>query len=159
MKNEKLKLVAKYCYAHPHPALTVDVVVVTRGARPMVLLIRRKHAPFAGSWAIPGGYVEIDEPLEDAARREMREETGLDVGRLEQLHTFGDPRRDPRERTISVVYLARVEASEVKPHAGDDAAEVGWFNLQEPPELAFDHKEILAHVRRRLKRKSRDSRN
>jgi 8-oxo-dGTP diphosphatase len=139
-----------YCYEYPHPAVTVDIVVVTRGARPKVLLIRRKHAPFAGCWAVPGGYVEIDEALEDAARRELREETGLTVAGLEQLYTFGDPKRDPRERTISVAFLARVAATDSKPQAGDDAAEIGWFSLQKPPKLAFDHREILAHARRRL---------
>jgi 8-oxo-dGTP diphosphatase len=116
-------------------------------------LIRRKLAPFAGCWAIPGGYVEIDEALEDAARRELREETGLEAQRLEQLYAFGDPKRDPRERTISVAYLTRVTAVEAKARAGDDAAEVGWFNLQRPPALAFDHKIILACVRRRLARR------
>jgi 8-oxo-dGTP diphosphatase len=144
----------KYCYTYPHPAVTVDIVVVTRGARPKVLLIRRKHAPFAGCWAIPGGYVEIDEALEDAARRELREETGLKVDGLEQLYTFGDPGRDPRERTISVAFLTQVAATDAKPHAGDDAAEVGWFSLQKPPALAFDHREILAHAREWPKRNS-----
>ncbi|SRR6266851_2276575 len=140
----------KFCYEYPHPAVTVDIVVVTRGVKPKVLLIRRKHPPFAGCWAIPGGYVEIDEALEEAARRELREETGLKGDGLEQIYTFGDPGRDPRERTISVVYLTRVAATGAKPQAGDDAAEVGWFSLQKPPKLAFDHREILAHARRRL---------
>jgi len=143
----------KYTYAYPHPAVTVDIVVVTHDPTPKALLIRRKNAPFEGCWAIPGGYVEIDEALEDAARRELREETGLKVDRLEQLHTFGDPKRDPRERTISVVYIARVTTTKVKTQAGDDAVGVGWFSLRKPPELAFDHREILAHARRRLTRR------
>src|SRR5438132_13310292 len=92
----------KYCYDYPRPAVTVDVVLVTLEKEPHVLLIRRKHDPYAGKWAIPGGFIDIDEPLESAARRELREETGLEVGPLEQLHTFGTPDRDPRGRTISV---------------------------------------------------------
>src|SRR5437016_2433978 len=101
----------KYTYDYPRPAVTVDTVIVTQGPKPRVLLIRRKHAPFEGMWAIPGGYVEPDETLEVAARRELQEETGIDAKQLEQLHTFGDPGRDPRGRTISVVYLALVDAA------------------------------------------------
>jgi 8-oxo-dGTP diphosphatase len=140
----------KYCYDHPRPAVTVDVVVVTRGDPARVLLIRRKHEPFAGMWAIPGGFVEMDETLETAAKRELREETGIRAGRLEQLHAFGDPRRDPRGRTISVVYLALVDAEKLNPQAADDAKEVGWHLLRRLPSLAFDHAKILALVRRRL---------
>jgi 8-oxo-dGTP diphosphatase len=145
-KNKK-----KYTYDYPRPAVTVDAVIVTRERTPRVLLIRRKDDPFAGTWAIPGGFVDMDESLEQAARRELREETGLDVDHVEQLHTFGDPGRDPRGRTISVVYLARVDAAKVKPRAADDAAEVGWHDLRRLPPLAFDHADILACVRRRLK--------
>jgi len=144
----------KYTYDYPRPAVTVDIVVVTRGPRPRVLLIRRKHDPFAGWWAIPGGFVEMDETLEAAARRELKEETGLSVDGLEQLYTFGDPWRDPRGRTIAVAYLTRVDEKRVRPQAGDDAGEVGWFSLQRPPALAFDHREILGHVRRRLRGRS-----
>lgn len=142
-----------YCYEYPRPAVTVDVVIVARGRPARVLLIRRAHAPFAGMWAIPGGFVDMAEKLEDAARRELREETGVKAGELEQLHTFGDPKRDPRGRTISVVYLARVDANKVKPRAADDAAEVAWHRLDEPPPLAFDHAAILACARQRLKRR------
>src|SRR4051812_32117121 len=117
----------KYCYEYPRLAVTVDVVIVTREAKPRVLLIRRKDKPFAGSWAIPGGFVNMDEAIDDAARRELQEETGVRVKHLEQLHTFGDPRRDPRGRTITVAYLALVDAGKLQPRAGDDAAEVGWF--------------------------------
>jgi 8-oxo-dGTP diphosphatase len=148
----------RYTYDYPRPAVTVDIIVVTRGRKPKVLLIRRKHDPFAGCWAIPGGFVEMDETLEAAARRELKEETGVTVGGLEQLYTFGDPGRDPRGRTIAVAYLTRVNEKRVKPKADDDAAEVGWFSLQHPPPLAFDHREILAHARRRLKERSRRAR-
>ena len=147
----------KYTYDYPRPAVTVDTVIVAREAKPRVLLIRRKSEPFAGLWAIPGGFVEPDETLDDAARRELFEETGVDLrsdkagGRLHQLHTFGAPGRDPRGRTISVVYLALIDEAKLRPRAGDDAAEVGWFSLQRPPRLAFDHQEILACARRYLK--------
>jgi 8-oxo-dGTP diphosphatase len=140
----------KYCYDYPRPAVTVDIVILTRGTKPRVLLIRRKNEPFAGMWAIPGGFVDMDETLEAAARRELREETGVEAALLQQLHTFGDPGRDPRGRTISIVYLARVHAKQVKPQAADDAAEVGWHDLGRLPALAFDHDQILACVRKRL---------
>src|ERR1700730_2958691 len=98
----------EYIYEYPRPAVTVDIIVVTRGPKPKVLLIRRKHDPFAGCWAIPGGFVEMDETLEAAARRELKEETGVTVDSLEQLYTFGDPGRDPRGRTIAVAYWTEV---------------------------------------------------
>jgi 8-oxo-dGTP diphosphatase len=141
----------KYVYEYPRPAVTVDMVIVTRDASPRLLLVRRKNDPFAGCWALPGGFVEIDEDLDDAARRELREEAGIEVKAPIQLRTFGAPGRDPRGRTISVAYLALVDASRVEPHAGDDAAAVGWFSLRRPPALAFDHKDILACARRYLK--------
>jgi 8-oxo-dGTP diphosphatase len=140
----------QYCYDYPRPAVTVDVVVVTGEEDPRVLLIRRKQEPFIGSWAIPGGFVEMDETLEAGARRELREETGIQVGVLKQLHTFGDPGRDPRGRTIAVVYLVQVDADRLEVRAGDDAAEAGWHLLRQPPPLAFDHDQILACARQRL---------
>ena len=140
----------KFTYDYPHPALTVDVVLATREPRPRVLLIQRKKDPFAGSWALPGGFVEEDEKLADAARRELKEETGLDGDDIEQLYTAGDPGRDPRGWTVSVVYLARVDAKQLKPVAADDAKAVGWFPLDKLPKLAFDHAMLLARVRARL---------
>jgi 8-oxo-dGTP diphosphatase len=145
----------RYTYDYPRPALTVDIVVVTRGRRPRVLLIRRKHDPFAGKWAIPGGFVDEGETLEAAARRELREETGLEVNELEQVRTFGDPGRDPRGWTIAVAHLARVDPRAVRPQAADDAAEVAWHPLDELPPLAFDHADILAVARTRLKSRKR----
>jgi 8-oxo-dGTP diphosphatase len=145
---ESIMAAGKYIYDYPRPAVTVDVVIVTREERPRVLLIRRKHEPFAGAWALPGGFVDMDEPLDMAANRELLEETGVPAQELVQLHAFGAPGRDPRGRTISIAYLAEVEPDAVKPKAADDAAEVGWFSLQRPPSLAFDHKEILACARR-----------
>ena len=137
-----------------YPSLTVDVVVVApRQGRPHVLLIRRGHPPFAGRWALPGGYVEPFEPLETAARRELWEETGAAPRRLEQLHAFGDPGRDPRGWTVSIAFLAVLDEDEVESwdlRAASDAGELGWFDLADPPPLAFDHAEILAHARQRL---------
>jgi 8-oxo-dGTP diphosphatase len=141
------------------PSVTVDIVVVApAAARPepaygllsgrlWVLLVQRKRAPFEGQWAIPGGFVEPDETLAQAARRELREETGLEPERLEQLHTFGAPGRDPRGWTISVAHLALLSAEQAavwRPQAGSDAGAVGWFDLEHPPDLAFDHARILA---------------
>jgi 8-oxo-dGTP diphosphatase len=137
----------KYCYDYARPAVTVDIVVVTREKRPQVLLIRRKHEPFAGCWALPGGFVDEGETLVQAARRELHEETGLRLSRLEQLFTFGDPGRDPRGWTVSVAFITQVDAKKVKAVAADDAAEVGWHLVDRPPALAFDHRTILSHAR------------
>jgi len=134
-----------FCYAYPRPSVTVDVALVTEEKPPRVLLIRRKADPFAGKWALPGGFVDENERLIDAARREIKEETGLDVAHLQQVQTFGDPGRDPRGWTVSVVFLGRV-GPRLTPIACDDAAEAGWFPLDAPPPLAFDHAEILGQV-------------
>ena len=139
----------QFSYDYPRPALTVDIVVATREEPPRVLLIRRKKDPFAGKWALPGGFVDENEPLATAARRELEEETGAKVSELEQLYTAGDPGRDPRGWTVSVVYLARVEKA-TRAKAADDAAEVGWFPLDDLPALAFDHAMILARAKARL---------
>ncbi|MBN1656865.1 MAG: NUDIX hydrolase [Anaerolineae bacterium] len=128
-------------------------VVAPRRGGWQVLLVQRARAPFLGQWALPGGFVEPYEPLEVAARRELLEETGIEAAHLEQVHTFGEPGRDPRGWTISVAHLARVseeEAAEWQPHAGSDAGDVGWFDLDALPTLAFDHAEILMHVREKL---------
>ncbi len=140
----------KHGYEFPRPALTVDLVLITTEARPRVLLIKRKKEPFAGQWAFPGGFVDENEPLEAAARRELQEETGLQVDRLEQLQTFGDPGRDPRGWTVSVAFLGRVDAAKLTPVAADDAAEVAWHFVDAPPKLAFDHGNILQVARQRL---------
>ena len=139
------------------PWVTVDVIVVVPdaagGGRFRVLLIRRRNPPFEGRWAIPGGFVEPGETLEAAARRELQEETGLEPRRLEQLRAFGAPGRDPRGWVISIAHLALVDAGEAaawQPRAASDADDVAWFDLDEPPPLAFDHQEILAHARRSL---------
>ena len=136
------------------PSVTVDVVVIAllEGSH-KVLLVERRKPPFQGCWALPGGFVEPDETLEAAARRELHEETGAQPARLEQLHTFGDPGRDPRGWTISVAYLAVVDGDEVQAgnlQAGSDAETVCWFDLHDLPPLAFDHREIVACARQRL---------
>lgn len=140
----------KHTYDYARPALTVDVAIVTREARPRVLLIRRAKDPFAGSWALPGGFVDENEKLADAARRELVEETGVTAADLEQLYTAGDPGRDPRGWTVSVAYLAQVAPDALKPVAADDAQEVGWWPLDELPSLAFDHAMLLGRVKARL---------
>jgi len=143
-----------YTYEFPRPMVTVDAILVREGGRPgaprEVLLVRRGQEPFEGMWAIPGGFVEMDEDLARAARRELMEETGLDVDSLEQFRTFGKPGRDPRGRQITVAYLAIVSRELPSPRAGDDAAEAGWFGLDALPPLAFDHAEVLARVRARI---------
>jgi 8-oxo-dGTP diphosphatase len=126
--------------------VTVDVVLFARGPELQVLLIERGHAPFAGRWALPGGFLDLDEELEQAARRELREETGLEVGELAQIGTFGKLGRDPRGRTISVVFGA-VCAEAMLPEPGDDAARAEWFAADRLPQLAFDHDEIMAAAR------------
>lgn len=139
---------------YERPSVTVDVIIfsVMKGEL-KVLLIKRKNWPFEGMWAIPGGFVDMDEPLEDAAARELYEETGVEGVYLEQFHTFGQPNRDPRTRVISVAYLALVEAGQLQPRAADDATDVGWFSVHNLPPLAFDHVDILKCALRRLRHK------
>ena len=140
----------QHTYDYPRPALTVDVVLLTRDDPPRALLIRRKKAPFAGSWAFPGGFVDDGETLVEAARRELIEETTLTAPELEQLYTAGDPGRDPRGWTVSVVFLGRVDRQKAKPKAADDASAAKWFPLDDLPELAFDHAMILERAKARL---------
>ncbi len=117
-----------------------------------VLLIRRKKWPFADYWAIPGGFIQMDETLEQSALRELHEETGVDDVYLEQLYTFGDPDRDPRTRVISVVYFALVGADQARRVCGgDDAAEARWWSMVDLPALAFDHERILRYAHQRLR--------
>ncbi len=144
-----------YTYEYPRPALTVDVVVFTvRDDRLQVLLIRRAQPPFEGRWALPGGFVGMDESLEEAALRELEEETGLREVYLEQLYTYGDPNRDPRGRVITVAYFALVPTdARVRVSGGDDADSARWFPVDDLPPLAFDHAEIIAYAVRRLRYK------
>ena len=147
-----------WTYAYPHPAVTVDVVIFSIVDDALsVLLIRRGRAPFEGAWALPGGFVDIDESLKRAALRELREETGLRAAWLEQLYTFGHPQRDPRERVISVAYFALVAAGSAEPQAGSDASDTRWFAVDRLPELAFDHNKIVAKARERIREKAETS--
>ena len=143
--------------SYPRPSVTADVVVwAVRAGSPHVLLIRRRAWPFEGHWALPGGFMEITETLEEAARRELAEETGLTDVVLEPLRPFDRPDRDPRKRVITMAYLALVpgEDTDLAMRAGDDATDVAWWPLAQLPPLAFDHDEVIAaaraHLRRRL---------
>lgn len=129
-----------YTYPYPRPAVTVDAILVSR--QNTVLLIERGREPYRGKWALPGGFIEMDEPLDVACRRELEEETGLRVGELKQFRAYGTVNRDPRHRTISVLFYAFTD-DEPEACAGDDAANVRWFPIDRLPELAFDHQQIL----------------
>ncbi|MFP2959605.1 NUDIX hydrolase [Myxococcus sp. 1LA] len=145
-----------YTYEYPRPALTVDCVVFGLDDEDLkVLLIRRGVEPFAGRWALPGGFVRMEESLEDAARRELEEEAGIRPNHLEQLYTFGTPGRDPRGRVVTVAYFALVKLSDHVPHASTDAKEAAWFSVWDTPKLAFDHADVLGTALQRLKGKVR----
>lgn len=146
-----------YTYDYPKPAVTVDCVVFGLDAEHdlKIMLIQRGIEPFKGEWALPGGFVKIDESLETAALRELKEETGVDDIFLEQLYTFGQPGRDPRDRVITVAYFALINLSDHPIHAQTDAKDVAWFSLEELPKVAFDHGEIIATASQRLKGKLR----
>jgi 8-oxo-dGTP diphosphatase len=135
-------------------SVTVDVVIFTiREGALQVLLVRRGIPPFEGQYAIPGGFVREDELLEDAARRELEEETGVRNVFLEQLYTFGDPARDPRGRVITVAYYALIATDKISLAASGDAAEARWFSMSDLPPVAFDHQRILDYALERLRNK------
>jgi 8-oxo-dGTP diphosphatase len=145
-----------HTYEYPRAALTVDCVVFGfDDAELKVLLIKRGIAPFKGKWALPGGFVRVEETVDEAARRELSEETGLSNVFLEQLYTFGAVNRDPRERVVSVAYYALVALAEHPATGATDASEAGWFPVSAPPALAFDHAAILATAVERLRGKVR----
>jgi 8-oxo-dGTP diphosphatase len=140
---------------YERPSVTVDVVIFTViNGELHVLMVLRRRWPYEGYWAVPGGFINMDESLEQAARRELEEETGVRNVYLEQLYTFGKPQRDPRTRVISVAYIAIVRADVQELHVSDESSDVRWFPVRTLPEkLAFDHEEILNYALSRLRSK------
>jgi 8-oxo-dGTP diphosphatase len=131
-----------FTYKYPRPAITADCVVITREAEPKVLLIQRGDEPFKGCWAFPGGFMNMDETTEQCAIRELEEETGLVVSTLQQIGAYSKVDRDPRGRTVTVAYLARIDAP-LAVMGQDDADKAEWFPLSALPSLAFDHEDIM----------------
>ena len=139
-----------YTYDYPRPAVTTDCVIFGYDGKELkVLLIERGIEPFKGCWAFPGGFLNMDEDALAGARRELKEETGLEDAFIEQFHTFSEPGRDPRGRVITIAHYALVKIQEVE--GGDDAAQARWFPIGEVPPLAFDHDRILRMAISRLK--------
>ena len=133
----------KYVYDWPRPMITVDAVVFdVSDGKPKLLLIKRANEPFKGKWAFPGGFVDMNEELQDAAARELAEEAGLTGIKLQQLHTFGKCGRDPRGRNITVAFIGITKNSKIK--SGDDATEAKWFEIDNLPPMAFDHNDVAA---------------
>lgn len=147
-----------HCYPYERPALTVDCLIIGENqfAKPdqprlHLLLIQRKHAPFANAWALPGGFVEPHEDPHDAALRELHEETSVQTAAVTQLYTVGTPHRDPRGWTVSIVYYAFIDIAQHTPIAADDAAAAEWFAIDAlPTDLAFDHAGIIAYAKEKL---------
>ena len=143
-------------YKYHRPSLTVDCVVFGLDEKDLkVILIQRDLEPFAGKWALPGGFLKLNETLEEAAIRELKEETGIENVYLEQLYTFGKVNRDPRERVISVAYFALVNLRDYEIKATTDARDAAWFPIDDIPSLSFDHEEIFNVALKRLKGKVR----
>jgi len=140
-----------YTYKYPQIAVTVDIILFTKeNDEVSVLLIQRGNPPFKNMWAFPGGFVDIDETLENAALRELEEETGITGIKLKQFYTVDKVDRDPRQRTISVVFTGHSPSKNISYSAADDAKNVAWFNINEIEELAFDHNEILERAKNEL---------
>ena len=136
-----------YTYDYPRPMLTVDAAVFCKIISQInILLIKRKNEPYKDCWAFPGGFIEMDETLDEAIARELEEETGLKNISLKQYHTYGAIDRDPRGRTVTVMYFGIINEINSEIKAGDDAAEAKWFPIQNLPELAFDHSEICKNI-------------
>ncbi len=134
------------------PSVTVDTVIFTIHQEELkALLVKRDVEPFKGMWAIPGGFIKMDESLEESAKRELEEETGVKDVYLEQLYTFGNPKRDPRGRVITVSYIALINSEKIKLSASTDVSEAEWFSVSKLPKLSFDHKEILEYAIKRLR--------
>ena len=140
-----------YSYDYPRPAVTVDMVLIypaENGTR--ILLIKRRDDPFRDKYALPGGFMEMEETLEEAAFRELKEETGMEVEKLVQFRAYSAVDRDPRGRTVSVVYYHILRHKPGNPAPGDDAASASWFPLNSLPDLAFDHNMIVSDLRKQL---------
>ena len=139
-----------YTYKYPRPAVTADCIVITKEAEPNVLLIERGDEPFKGCWAFPGGFMNMDETTEQCAIRELEEETGLKVNEVHQVGAYSKVDRDPRGRTVTIAYLAIIDAP-MAVKGQDDAAKAQWFPLSALPELAFDHDEIIQDAVKKYK--------
>lgn len=141
----------KYCYRYPHPAMTADCVIFGFDGKALkVLLVERGLEPYLGSWALPGGFMKIDETIEQTARRELEEETGLKGVYMEQFRVYSTVNRDPRERVVTVVFIALVRPGDYNLIAGDDAADARWFDVEFLPPMAFDHTDIIEQARAHL---------
>jgi 8-oxo-dGTP diphosphatase len=136
----------KYTYEYPRPAVTADIAVLRMEDVPEILLVQRKDPPFQNMWALPGGFIEMEETLEDAARRELLEETSIKAGELIRFDTYDKPKRDPRGRTITQVFILLWNPAMGLPLAGSDAKSLAWHELTALPELAFDHDHIIGDV-------------
>jgi 8-oxo-dGTP diphosphatase len=144
-----------YTYEYPRPAVTADILLLRKENDDYeVLLIQRLNEPFKGFWALPGGFMDIDETTEEAACRELQEETGIKNIQLEQFKVYDTVGRDPRTRTVTVVYWAIIENEELDINANDDAADIGWFSLNNLPLLAFDHIKVIDDVKIKLRIKN-----
>lgn len=149
-----MELQGKYTYEYPRPAVTTDCVIFGFDEGELkVLLIERGIEPYLGKWALPGGFIDMDEDAESCARRKLVQETGLENIYMEQLYTFSDVDRDPRYRVISIAYYALVKLSDYHAQAGTDTTNIQWFSISDVPELAFDHARILELAKDRLKGK------
>ena len=144
-----------YTYKYPRPAVTADCVVLTKESVPQVLLIERGFDPFKGCWAFPGGFLNMDETTEQCAIRELEEETGLKLNELHQIGAYSKVDRDPRGRTITVAYLAIIDAP-VAVTGQDDAAKAQWFPIDDLPPLAFDHEDIMQDAITMFKNENRN---
>ncbi|MFA5973168.1 MAG: NUDIX hydrolase [Lentimicrobiaceae bacterium] len=137
----------KHCYDYPRPAVTADIIILKKiNNQTYLLLIERKHPPFEGMWAFPGGFLNMDETLEEAALRELQEETGISGVELRQFHTFSKVNRDPRHRTITTVFIGFTDDT-ISIEAGDDAAKTQRFSIDKLPPLAFDNGEVMEMVK------------
>lgn len=149
-----MEFIGKYTYKYPHPAITTDCVIFGfDGSKLNVLLVERGLEPYKGSWALPGGFMRIDETAEDCAMRELEEETGLRASYIEQIGAFSQVDRDPRERVVTIAFYALVRLSDVS--GGDDAADARWWAIDDIPRLAFDHQDILDTAVKVLREKVR----